>query len=233
MFPQSYLIHLSQRWEERSSGNKLASCIASIPVSVDCLQVPNAPFKYMLCDNGWGCFKHSFVKGPGCYAFSAESAGGTLQEEGGLLRFLAVVWWIRTSGGPWPQPLTQKHCPSGTRQFQHGLFTIFLLPSPYRHFVFQASCWLWQDCLYSVLAPGVSPTVLSMLCFSQPHILPPRDTRPPWAAGSLVSHSTCTPMHCPPAVLDSPACTPKSSFLLILRQQTSPDRKSANFPAIQ
>lgn len=46
----------------------------------------------MLSDNGYESFKHFSPTEAQCEAFSVESAGGTLQEEGALLLFLAAAW---------------------------------------------------------------------------------------------------------------------------------------------
>lgn len=87
--------------------------MASIQMSIDCLWISNVPFKYMLYDNGWNCFKHVFVKVTRMLSFLSREDWGTLQEEAALLRSLAIVWSIsgvamRTSGGTWPQSPTQK-----------------------------------------------------------------------------------------------------------------------------
>lgn len=78
---QSYLIHVYQRWKARSSVNKGACCVASRPISVDCLEAPNSPFKYILCDNGQNCFKHLFAK------------------ESRMLSFLSREHWRCIAGG--------------------------------------------------------------------------------------------------------------------------------------
>lgn len=162
--------------------------------------------------------------------FSVESAGGTLEEEGALLRFLAVVRWmssmgVRTSGlvvfGP-------KHSPSETLQPQHSPVIIFLLSPLYRHPVQGI-----QEApgLLLVLAPilfavtpssGVAPVVLSMLCSSQPHIPHYRDIGPPpglqeaWCPTATAC--PCTGHH---LWLTSHDCMPEGSFLPILWLQTS------------
>lgn len=67
---------------------------------------------YMLSDNGWNssnfCFKVAQY-----YAFSVEGPGETLPEEGDLLQFPAMEWWVSRMGakascGVLPQPHAQS-----------------------------------------------------------------------------------------------------------------------------
>lgn len=63
---QSCLIHLCQRWKERSLVNKAASCMDSVPLSIVSQFPIHSSNKYILCDNGWIALSISLLKWAWC-----------------------------------------------------------------------------------------------------------------------------------------------------------------------
>lgn len=196
VLPQSNLFHLYWRHKERSLVNRVGSCMESVPLSIV------SPFQFTP-SNIDSVIIDAIARGISllawCEAFSVESAGGTLQEEGALWRFLAArvadqqcgcedIWWYLALGTHPASTVPQEHCSPGTAWW----------PS--------SCCPLYTDILHSRPPLGTDSLIVCSnslvrcashrplhIVISQPHIVPHRGTRLPLLPHAHALATSCLP----------------------------------------